>query len=163
VLVAVTAAGVTLATDDPVAQAAAATLGALATAILGTALVARRPSLVAPAAGLLGTAYAVSIVADGGPPDLEAPLTAAALLLGCELGYWSHELRTTAPDEPGARARRLAWLGVLGALAILPGAVVLAVADLVRVEGIAIETVGTLAACALVLGLVLVARGHTAS
>jgi hypothetical protein len=129
---------------------------------LATALLARRPGFVAPAAGLLGAAYAVSVAADGGPADLESPLVGAALLLACELGFWAHELRTTARDEPGARAQRLAWLAVLGALAIVPGAAVLAVADVVRLEGIAVEAVGALAACALVAGAVVVARDRLA-
>ena len=107
----------------------------------------------------MGAAYAIALVADGDGVDLQAPLVGAALLIVCELGYWSHELRATAPDEPGARSARVAWLALLGAISILPGVALLAAADLVRVEGIAVEAVGALAAGGLLVGLVALTRG----
>jgi hypothetical protein len=79
-----------------------------------------------------------------------------ALLLVCELGYWAHELRTTSPDEPGARAPHLAWLALLAVAVFLPGVALLTVADLLRVEGIAVEALGA-AAVAAIAGLVLLA------
>ena len=134
-------------------------LSALGLVTLCLSVLVRAPVLVAPAAAALGAAYAVARAIDGGAPDLQAPLVGVALLITCELAYWAHELRMTAPDEPGARARRLAWLATLGVVSLLPGVALLGLADLVRIEGIAVEAVGTLSAAALVLGLVLVARG----
>ncbi len=78
-----------------------------------------------------------------------------ALLLVCELGYWAHELRTTSPDEPGARARRVAWLALLGIATFVPSVGLLALSDLLRVEGIAVEAAGAAAAAGLI-GAVLV-------
>jgi hypothetical protein len=125
--------------------------------LLAAAMLARVPVLVAPAAAALGAAYAVTVARDASP-DLEAPLAGVALLIVCELGYWVQELRTTAPDEPGAAARHLAWIGVLGVAGFLPGVVLLALPDVLRVEGIAVEAAGALAIAALLAGLLLLAR-----
>jgi hypothetical protein len=137
---------------------AAALVGAAGVAVLAGGLALSRPVLVAPAAALLGAAYATGRVAEGGPADLQAPLVAAALLVTCELAYWSHELRTTSPDEPGALPRRVSWLALLAVGAYLCGVLVLALADLVRLDGIAIEVVGVAAAAVLAGGLVVLAR-----
>jgi hypothetical protein len=139
-----------------VARYAAATLGGCAVLALGLGLLLRLPVLVAPAAALLGAAYAVTRAVDGGTPDRQAPVVGVALLLVCELGYWAHELRTTSPDEPGARAPHLAWLALLAVAVFLPGVALLTVADLLRVEGIAVEALGA-AAVAAIAGLVLLA------
>jgi hypothetical protein len=128
----------------------AAALGACGCALLGIALALRAPVLVAPAAGLVGSAYAVALALDAGTADLRAPVVGAGLLLTCELAYWSHEVRTTSPDEPGALAHRSAWLALLTLLALLAGAALLAVSDLLPVEGITIDAVGAVAAGALI-------------
>jgi hypothetical protein len=140
---------------EPVAAAVAAGLGGCAVLLLAAGLVLRAPVLVAPAAAMLGAAYAVSRAVDGGALDLQAPVMAVALLLVCELGYWAHELRTTSPDEPGARARRVAWLALLGVATFVPSVGLLALSDLLRVEGIAVEAAGA-AAAACLIGAVLV-------
>ena len=82
-----------------------------------------------------------------------------ALLLVCELGYWAHELRTTSPDEPGARPRHVAWLALLGIATFVPSVALLALSDLLRVEGIAVEAAGA-AAAAGVIGSRARAREH---
>jgi hypothetical protein len=157
-------AGITAASvSSTTASVAAAVTGAAAVVLLGAGAALRAPVLVAPAAAFLGAGYAIGSAVDGGATDLEAPLVGAALLLTCELAYWSHELRTTSPDEPGAAPRRAAWLALLAAAAYLAGAVVLASADLVRVEGIAVETIGALAAAIVVGGVVVLARGGRAT
>ena len=117
-------------------------LGSLCFLAAGLAL----PTLVVPGAALVGGGYTILLAVDGGRLDRNAPVVAAALLLSCELAYWAHELRTTSPDEPGARARRAAWLATLVLLALLLGASLLAVVDLARVEGIAVELLGAAAA-----------------
>jgi hypothetical protein len=161
-LAAAAAAGTALAASDGAAGLAAALIGTPAVLLLAAALVLRAPVLVAPSVALLGAAYAVGRVVDGGAVDLHAPLLGAALLLGCELAYWSHELRTTSPDEPGALHRRVAWLAVLGVCAYLAGLALLALADLVRVEGIAVETLGVLAAAGMVAGAIVLASSRKA-
>ncbi len=97
---------------------------------------------------MLGAAYALAVVADGGPLDRGAPLTAAGLLLVCELGYWSHELRTTSPDEPGALARHVAWLCILVLGTSAAGVALVVVSELARLEGVAIDVAGGVAAIA---------------
>ncbi|MDH4176504.1 MAG: hypothetical protein OEV72_02920 [Thermoleophilia bacterium] len=123
-----------------------AALGALGTAILAAGLLLRLPAAVGVAAAALGGAYALEVVVEGARLDRGAPLVGVLLLLVCELGYWSHELRTTSPDEAGVRARHVAWLCVLG-LGTLAAAVALeATAELARIEGVAIDVLGALAA-----------------
>lgn len=147
-----------LGAPDGVSRAATAALAAGSVAMVIAGLALRLPVLVAPAAALLGVGYTVARVADGGAVDLHAPLLASGLLLTCELAYWAHELRTTSPDEPGMAPRHVAWLALLGIGAYLTGLAVLALTDLVRVEGVAIEALGAAAAAAVIAGLVLVAR-----
>ncbi len=125
---------------------------------LAAALLLRAPLLVAPAAAALGAAYAVSRAVDGGALDLQAPVVGVALLLVCELGYWAHELRTTSPDEPGARPRHVAWLALLGIATFVPGVALLALSDLLRVEGIAVEAAGAAAAAALIGAMLVLAN-----
>jgi len=134
-------------------------LGAVCAVVLAAALLAGWPSLVAPAAAALGAGYAVVVAANGGSLDLAAPLVAVALLLVCELAYWSHELRATSPDEPGARALHAAWLALLALGSLVPGAALLVLAGAAQVSGIAVETAGALAAVAAVAAVVMLARG----
>jgi hypothetical protein len=108
----------------------------------------RVPAAVGACGILLGAAYALAVAADGGPLDRGAPLAGAMLLLVCELGYWSHELRTTSPDEPGARARHVAWLSLLVLGTSCAGVVLVVVSELAKLEGVAIDVVGGVAAIA---------------
>jgi hypothetical protein len=134
-----------LAADQSEVGWAIAALGGSGTAcLLAAALL--RPALVALGAALVGAGYAVLLAVDGGTLDRDAALVAAGLLLACELAYWAHELRTTSPDEPGARARRVAWLAGLVLLTLLLGATLVALVDLARVEGVAVDALGVVAA-----------------
>ena len=137
----------------------AAALGSGGVVALGLGLLLRTPVLVAPAAALLGSAYALTLAVDGEAADPQAPLVGVALLLTCELGFWAHELQTTSPDEPGSHSRHVAWLALLAAAALLPGFALLALADLLQVEGIAVEFLGATAAAAGIAGLIVLARG----
>jgi hypothetical protein len=110
--------------------------------ILVAGLALRLPDAVGVAAALLGGAYALVVVVDGDRLDRGAPLVGALLLLVCELGYWSHELRTTSPDEHGARARHVAWLCLLGLGTLAAGVALEIAAELARVEGVAIDILG---------------------
>jgi hypothetical protein len=155
---AATGAAVVARSPDGAATVAAAALATIGVVVPALAIAVRAPALVAASAASLGAAYAVSRAAAGGTPDVHAPLVAAGLLLACELAYWAHELRATSPDEPGALPRRLAWLAVLAVATIVLGTALLALSDLVRVEGIAVEAAGAIAAAAVVAGLLLLTR-----
>ena len=61
-------------------------------------------------------------------------------------------------EEAGAVGRRIAWVSVLVLLTLAVGGAVLAVVDLLRTGGLAIEFVGVAAAAAAVGLLVLAAR-----
>jgi hypothetical protein len=132
---------------DAVAETVGA-LGALATAALIVGLLVRLPVVVGACAVALGSGYALVVVVDGDGIDRGAPLVGALLLLVCELGYWSHELRTTSPDEPGARARHVAWLCALVLGTLAAGVALEVIAELVRVEGVATDVLGAAAAVA---------------
>ncbi len=116
-------------------------------------MLARLPAAVGACAVLLGAGYAIVVAVDGGGIDRGAPLVGALLLLVCELGYWSHELRTTSPDEPGARPRHVAWLALLVLGTLGAGVVLEVVAELARVEGVGADVVGAAAAIATFLVL----------
>ena len=119
-------------------------LGAVAVGVAGSWVTA-----VAAGVFLLGGTYATHLVLDDPPLDGRAALYGGGLLLVAELGSWSGELRRERTREPGRTLRRLvAELGLcVAGLAI--AALVLAVADIGRVGGVAIEVVGAIAAAAL--------------
>ncbi len=104
------------------------------------------PQLVVAAAALVGGAYAASLAIEADGVDLAAPLVAAGLLLSCELAFWAHELRTTSPDEPGLRGLRAAWLSLLTLGALGMGAGLVTLVDVARVDGLAVEAAGAVAA-----------------
>ena len=91
---------------------------------------------------------------DEPPLDSRAAGVAAALLVVGELSGWARELAGTT-DEPGGAWRRPAWIAGAGLGALALAWIVLAVADVARVEGLAVEAAGAVAALA---ALVLVAR-----
>jgi hypothetical protein len=133
-------------------------LGAAAAVLLVATLVVRRAEGIAAALLLLGAAYAVTLVLDDPPLDARAAIVGAALLAIGELAHLSLGARSAVTEEAGAAAHRIARIAflVLGAMAL--GAAVLALADLLRTGGIAIEVVGVAAALAAVGLLVLAAR-----
>jgi hypothetical protein len=108
-------------------------------------------------AGILlpAAAYATLLAVDEPPLDGRAAILAACLVAIAGLADWSIEIRTTSPDEPGGRWRRLAWIAVASVGALALGGILLALVDLARTEGIAVEAVGAAAALA---AIVLVAR-----
>jgi hypothetical protein len=149
-----TAAGV----DEPAVRSLALSAGVLALALLALGLVVRAPQLAAGAVALVGGGYAAGLAADGAPLDTRAPLYAAALLLTCELALWSHALRTSTPGEAGMIARHAAWLGLLVLAALAVGAGLIALVDVARTDGAAIDALGAAAALALVAMLLRAAR-----
>jgi hypothetical protein len=107
---------------------------------------------------LLGGAYAVYLAVDDVPLDPSAPVLAAGLLLSAELGYWSLEEREKIPGEPGETLRRIAMLLGLGAAALLVSGALLALADVTRARGLAMDLVGATAAGAVLALIVLFSR-----
>ena len=123
--------------------------GALLTAV---ALV--QPLLLGLALATSGAAYGVLLAVDDPQLDTRAAGVAAGLLIVGELVGWSRELATTTRDEPGGAWRRPVWIASLGIGTLLLVWALLALVDLARVEGLAVEAAG--AACA--LAALLVAR-----
>jgi hypothetical protein len=129
-------------------------LGAVGAALTGAAVVV--PVVLGPALAALGGAYVALLLIDDPPLDTRAAGVAMALVVVGELVGWARELAGATRDEPGNAWRRPVWVaGVgMGALGLAWG--VLAIADLARVQGLAIEAVGALAALA---ALLVVRRG----
>jgi hypothetical protein len=127
-------------------------VGLVGCAVTGAALA--WPVVLGPALAVSGGAYALLLVIDQPPLDSRAAGVAAGLVVIGELTGWSHELGGRTRDEPGNAWRRPIWIAgvAIGTLGL--AWVLLAVADLARVEGLAVEAVGALAALAAVLLLV---------
>jgi len=133
-------------------------MGAVATVGLAVTLAIGRPGPIVGALALLGGAYAVILVIDEPPLDGRAAIVGAALLTIGELAHLSVEARPAVTEEAGAAARRIAAVAVLALCALGLGGAVLAVVDVYRTGGIAIEVVGVAAAAGAVGLLVLAAR-----
>jgi hypothetical protein len=115
-------------------------------------------SLVPASVGLMGAAYAVHLALDDPALDTRAPLLAAGLLIAAELAYWSLEELQNVRTEAREQLRRLAVVVLLALSGLLVGAVLLAVADVARTRGLAVDLLGAAAAASALLLLVLVAR-----
>ena len=110
------------------------------------------PVLLGLALAVSGSAYAVLLAIDEPQLDVRAAGVAAALVVVGELSGWSRELAATTRDEPGGAWRRPAWIATVGIGALLLVWALLAIVDLARVEGLAVEAIG--AACALAAMLI---------
>ena len=98
------------------------------------------------------------LVVDAPPLDGRSAIVGATLLAIGELAHLSVEARLSVTEEVGATARRIASVAVLALVALGLGGAVLAVVDILRTGGIAIEVVGVAAAAGAVGLLVLAAR-----
>jgi hypothetical protein len=107
---------------------------------------------------LLGSAYSTHLAADDPALDVRAPLIAAGLLLTAELAYWSLEERDEIHAERGESLRHLGVVAALALGGLVAGGTLLAVADLARAEGLAIDLLGAVAAAGALLVVVLYAR-----
>jgi hypothetical protein len=133
-------------------------VGAASLLLLAAGVAVRRPALVGAAVAVCGAEYAVFLGFRGGTVDRWAPLVAAALFVGAELGYRAAEPSNPAP-EPDLIVRSILWLvgGVLATTAL--GPVLLAAAGGAE-AGLGLEALGVVAAAtALVIVVALVARG----
>jgi hypothetical protein len=125
---------------------------------LVAAIVLAWPSLVPVAVALVGGLYAAELAIADAPLDPATPVLAVALLLMAELAYWSLDERYRAPRDPGEGLRRVAFLALLGIVAALVAAVLLALVDEVRAHSLAFDVVGAIAAAAALLAVVVLAR-----
>lgn len=131
---------------------------AVALVALVAALVLGWSPLVSTSLVLLGGVYAAGLSVDEASLDGASPVFAAGLYLIAELGYWSLEEREGAKGEPGDGPRRLAFVAALGIGAFFVAAALLALVDVVRARGLAVDVVGAAAAAAVLLAVVLIAR-----
>jgi hypothetical protein len=116
-----------------------------------TALALVQAVLLGLALATSGAAYGLILAVDDPPLDVRAAGVAAGLLIVGELVGWSRELATTTRDEPGGAWRRPVWTASLGVGALLLVWALLALVDLARVEGLAVEAVGAVCALAALL------------
>jgi hypothetical protein len=79
------------------------------------------------------------------------------VLVAAELAYWSLEELDEVRAEAGESLRRLGFVALLGAAALLVSGGVLALADVARTRGLAVDVLGASAAAAVLL-VVLLAR-----
>jgi hypothetical protein len=124
-------------------------LGLAGAALTGAAVVA--PVVLGPALAALAGAYVALLLIDEPPLDTRAAGVAMALVVVGELVGWARELAGATRDEPGNAWRRPVWIAGMGMSALGLAWGVLAVADLARVQGLAIEAVGAVAALAALL------------
>jgi hypothetical protein len=135
-----------------------ARLGALALVTLLAAVVLGWSAFVPLTALFVASAYATRLYADDVSVDARSPLLAAGLLLTVELGYWSIEARQPLRVDAGEDLRRLGFVLALTLGALAVGAILLAVADLARTGGLAVDLLGAAAAVGALLVVVLFAR-----
>jgi len=111
---------------------------------------------------LLGGLYAAQLAVDDAPLDGGAALFAAGLLVAAELGYWSLEERDAVRAEPGEDLRHVAFVSALALLALLVAGLLLVLVEGVRAGGLAVDLLGAIAAGAVLLLVVMIARrtGH---
>ncbi len=130
----------------------------MAVVLLVAALVLGWARLIPLSLALLGGAYALYLSADDAALDPAAPVFGAGLLVTAELAYMSLEEREGIPAEAGEALRRAAFIAALGLGALLVSGGVLALADVIRTGGLAVDLLGAVAAAAAMLVVVALAR-----
>ena len=106
----------------------------------------------------VGGVYAAQLAIDDARLDTAAPVFAAGLLVTAELAYWSLEERERVRGDAGAGLRHAAFVAVLGVTTLVSASVLLALADALRAEGLAVNMFGAAAAAAALLAIAQVAR-----
>ncbi|OFW70946.1 MAG: hypothetical protein A2Y55_01410 [Actinobacteria bacterium RBG_16_68_12] len=125
--------------------------------VLVAALVLEWAPLLPASLALLAGVYAAQLYVDDATLDGAAPLFAAGLFVTAEFGYWSLEERERVEAAPGEGLRRLAIVAVLGLVALVVAASLLALADIVRTRGLAVDVLGAAAAAAALSAIVVLA------
>ena len=133
-------------------------IGAAAVVTLALSLAIGRPEPVVAALVLLAAAYVAVLVIDAPSLDARSAVVGATLLAIGELAHLSLEARLAVTGEGGTLARRVGWIAVLAVITLGLGASIIAVVDVLRTGGLAIEVVGVAAAVGIVALLVLAAR-----
>ena len=121
-------------------------IGALAVTGLAVTLVVGKPAPLGGVLALLGAAYAVILVLDDPALDTRSAIVGAALLAIGELAYLSTEARSAVTEEAGAVAWRVGTVAVLVLLVLFLGGALVALVDVLRTGGFAIEVIGAAAA-----------------
>lgn len=140
-----------------------ARLAAVSLLTLVAALVLGWAPLVPVAIALVGGCYAAQLALDDAPLDAAAPVLAAGLLVAAELAYWSLEERERIPGDAGDGLRHVPVVALLGIGALLAGALLLALVDLVRAKTLALDVLGAAAAAAILAVVVLAGRAPSRS
>ncbi len=125
--------------------------------VLVAALVLGWAPLLPAVLVLLAGVYAAQLYVDDATLDGAAPLFAVGLFVTAEFGYWSLEERERVEAAPGEGLRRLAIVAVLGLVALVVAASLLALADIVRTRGLAVDVLGAAAAAAALSAIVVLA------
>lgn len=141
-----------------VALAIGVRVAAVGCVLLVAAVVLEWSPLVPASLVLVGTGYATHLGLDRPALDVRAPALAALLLLAAELAYWSLEESGEAGSDPGEGWRRLAVVVGFGVGALVVSALLLALVDLVRAQGLAVDLLGAAAAAGALVALALIAR-----
>lgn len=131
--------------------------------VLVAALVLAWRVLVPVAAIAVGGLYGAGLAIEDAPLDLAAPAIAAGLFLAVELGYWSIEERERWKGEAGDSLRRAALVALLALAALLVAAALLTLVDAVRTTSLAVDLTGAAAAAAVLLTILVIARGQSSS
>jgi hypothetical protein len=116
------------------------------------------PSLITAALIGLGGLYGVQLAIDDEPLDLAAVFVGAGVLLTLELAHWSLEERERVKTAPGEAWRRLAFTCLLAVVAVAASATLVALVDVVRARGLAIDLLGAVAAATAIVAVVVLAR-----
>ena len=135
-------------------------VAAIALLVLIAALALGWSPLVPVAIATAGGLYAARLAVDDASLDVAAPVVATGLFLVAELAYWSLEERERVPGDPGDGLRHAAFVALLAVAALLVGALLLALVDAVRAEGLALDVLGAAAGAAILAAIALAARGR---
>lgn len=126
----------------------------LALGSISFALAFRMPQAVTLAVLALGAEYGASLFAKDEDLDLRAPVYAAALVVLAEAAFLVVETRA----RPAFLARRLAAVAALALAALGLGSLVVSVAALPRIGGVALGAIGAAAAVSTLALLLALAR-----
>lgn len=137
-----------------------ARVSAVALVALVAGIVQGWPSLIPLAVAAVAGSYAVQLAIDDARLDTAAPVVAVGLLLAAELAYWSLDERTRTSGDPGQGFRRLTFVALVAAAALVVASALLAVVDEVRAGGLALDLVGAIAAVAVVVTVLATAHGQ---
>ena len=135
-------------------------LCAIALVALVAGLALGWPSLVPVAIALACGGYAAELAIDDAHLDSMSPLIGAAVFLAAELAYWSIEAGEPVSTEPGESGKHAAFVALLGLGALLVGALLLALADTVHAQSLALDVTAAIAAAA-ALVVVIAGRGRS--